>query len=262
MSILFSILVLWWIMVVEVSSYCSSSTTTSFSKSFADDKRSAAFSGITSSSSSSVRRFQRRNTITRRRHPSISCLKNRHTPIITCDTRLFMSIRENESSSLDLWMSSSERRELSTSSSSSSSPLLLPQQDIIFLLGHISFCVILSLVLILWEGLDCTYLKPLSATIRNYPDSSSSSSTTTTSGIIHLMNTSTRGMGRGAIDRMDGWYQATYLTTTSDIVKTSKNRMLLLPCQIPFRCERFHLTMKLCWSIEKQECHFGKRILY
>eukprot|EP00557_Chaetoceros_sp_GSL56_P014712 CAMPEP_0176479354 /NCGR_PEP_ID=MMETSP0200_2-20121128/1695_1 /TAXON_ID=947934 /ORGANISM="Chaetoceros sp., Strain GSL56" /LENGTH=252 /DNA_ID=CAMNT_0017875393 /DNA_START=521 /DNA_END=1279 /DNA_ORIENTATION=- len=44
----------------------------------------------------------------------------------------------------------------------------------------------------------------------------SSSNRASTWTIIQLMNTSTRGMGRGAVDRMDGWYQSTYLTTSPD----------------------------------------------
>jgi len=79
--------------------------------------------------------------------------------------------------------------------------------------------VIVASVLTLWEGIDCTYLKPLSSTIRNYPETTemSSNDNRQVPGIIQLMTQSTRGMGRGAADRSDGWYQDTYLTSRDSI---------------------------------------------
>ena len=94
--------------------------------------------------------------------------------------------------------------------------------DIVTISMHIASCIIFASVLTVYEGYDCSYLKPLSATIRNYPEYSvsetSSSSSSPPPAIIQLMNKSTRGMGRGAIDRTDGWYQDTYDTSRDSIL--------------------------------------------
>ena len=101
--------------------------------------------------------------------------------------------------------------------------------DIITISRHFTFCLFLSLILSFYEGYDCSYLKPEPATIRQFPPerisstddilfktSLSTTTTTTTSksnilhDIIQLMRSGTRGMGRGEIDRMDGWFQTTY----------------------------------------------------
>ena len=66
-----------------------------------------------------------------------------------------------------------------------------------------------------YEGYDCSFLKPLSATIRVFPGESSG--TDQKLNIVQLMASSTRGMGRGAIDRRTGWYQDTYLTSKDAI---------------------------------------------
>lgn len=89
------------------------------------------------------------------------------------------------------------------------------EDDISKIVLHLASCVLFASVLTLWEGIDCTYLKPLSATIRNYPETSvvNSNNNNEIPGIIQLMSQSTRGMGRGAIDRSDGWYQDTYATS-------------------------------------------------
>jgi hypothetical protein len=147
-------------------------------------------------------------------------------------------MRENEADSLGIRKSSINSQD---GLLISPSPLLPSSwsQDTVSILGHVSFCITLSCLLILWEGLDCTYLKPLPATIRNYPTSSNYykeqsdhdasnddrrsffGSSDSIENIIQLMNTSTRGMGRGAMDRMDGWYQATYWTTTTTTTTTA-----------------------------------------
>jgi hypothetical protein len=119
-------------------------------------------------------------------------------------------------------------------------PQLQPQSqsqsmnDMITITKHFAFCFLISLVLSFYEGYDCSYLKPLSSTIRHFPPSPSPSTSvsvptsvstsalgidTTFSGnsdstiiqdIVQLMKSGTRGMGRGEIDRMDGWFQSTY----------------------------------------------------
>jgi len=63
-------------------------------------------------------------------------------------------------------------------------------------------------MLCVYEGFDCAYLKPETATIRSFPPTTLTS--TTTSNVIDVMRTGTKGMGRGGIDRLDGWYQNTY----------------------------------------------------
>jgi len=87
--------------------------------------------------------------------------------------------------------------------------------DVSKIVLHLASCVLVASMLTLWEGIDCTYLKPLSATIRNYPATTvvNSNNQEQIPGIIQLMTQSTRGMGRGAIDRSDGWYQDTYTTS-------------------------------------------------
>ena len=106
--------------------------------------------------------------------------------------------------------------------------------DVMTITKHLSFCLLLSFILALYEGYDCTFLKPLPATIRQFPPTIALSSNINinsnisnnnqnnidfkasmpSSGIqqdiIQLMKSGTRGMGRGKIDRMDGWFQATY----------------------------------------------------
>jgi len=93
------------------------------------------------------------------------------------------------------------------------------KDDVSKVILHLASCVLVASVLTLWEGIDCTYLKPLSSTIRNYPETTemSSNDNRQVPGIIQLMTQSTRGMGRGAADRSDGWYQDTYLTSRDSI---------------------------------------------
>lgn len=91
------------------------------------------------------------------------------------------------------------------------------KDDIITLSLHLISCVIFASVLTMYEGYDCSYLKPESATIRNYPSSTSSKNMLGInyggSGIVELMTKSTRGMGRGIQDRQEGWYEDTYYTS-------------------------------------------------
>lgn len=93
------------------------------------------------------------------------------------------------------------------------------KDDVSKVILHLASCVLVASVLTLWEGIDCTYLKPLSSTIRNYPETTvmSSNDNRQVPGIIQLMAQSTRGMGRGAADRSDGWYQDTYQTSRDSI---------------------------------------------
>ena len=80
------------------------------------------------------------------------------------------------------------------------------------------------MVLTVYEGYDCSFLKPLPATIRNFPPSENTDTSLFSFdgnneklSILQLMHSSTRGMGRGAIDRADGWYQDTYMTSRDAI---------------------------------------------
>jgi hypothetical protein len=41
--------------------------------------------------------------------------------------------------------------------------------DIMIIRNHLSFCLLLSFILALYEGYDCTFLKPLPAKIRQFP---------------------------------------------------------------------------------------------
>ena len=41
--------------------------------------------------------------------------------------------------------------------------------DIMIIRNHLSFCLLLSFILALYEGYDCTLLKPLPAKIRQFP---------------------------------------------------------------------------------------------
>jgi len=98
-------------------------------------------------------------------------------------------------------------------------------KDVATLAAHFTFCTTVALAVTLYEGYDCSYLKPQSSTIRNYPAYLQTSALNIPAEIsvdaydhnnpsmIQLMNRATRGMGRGAIDRSDGWYQDTYLTS-------------------------------------------------
>uniref|UniRef100_A0A7S3PU41 Uncharacterized protein n=1 Tax=Chaetoceros debilis TaxID=122233 RepID=A0A7S3PU41_9STRA len=106
------------------------------------------------------------------------------------------------------------------------------KEDIITLSLHLISCVIFASVLTMYEGYDCSYLKPESATIRNYPSSTSSKNMMGFnyggSGIVELMTKSTRGMGRGIQDRQEGWYEDTYYTSRdyakrSDIQSSSNS---------------------------------------
>lgn len=91
--------------------------------------------------------------------------------------------------------------------------------DVSTVITHFLSCFLVATLFITWEGIDCTYLKPLSSTIRNFPQISKSSSLASDSpqNIVELMAQSTRGMGRGKVDRSDGWYQDTYLTSRESI---------------------------------------------
>jgi len=88
-------------------------------------------------------------------------------------------------------------------------------QDISTIILHASFCLLTAAVVSFYEGYDCTYLKPQSATIRHFPTTTTTTTTTTSSTaarptVLDIMNTGTKGMGRGRVDRLDGWYQTTY----------------------------------------------------
>ena len=95
------------------------------------------------------------------------------------------------------------------------------RNDISAVTIHMASCLIFASALTAYEGFDCSYLKPLSSTIRNYPDVTApllnSNENTGSLDLVNLMVASTRGMGRGAIDRSDGWYQDTYLTSKDSI---------------------------------------------
>lgn len=105
-------------------------------------------------------------------------------------------------------------------SSTQKFPLL---QDVSTVLRHAAFCLLTAAVVSFYEGYDCAYLKPQTATIRNFPvtlqqnhafryssTDADNDSQIQTHNVIDIMNTATRGMGRGRIDRLDGWYQNTY----------------------------------------------------
>jgi hypothetical protein len=76
-------------------------------------------------------------------------------------------------------------------------------RDTLTLIGHVLICSLLSTTMIIWEGVECSFLKPESATIRKFPNLK-------TNNLIDLMATSTRGMGRGADDRLEEWYREVY----------------------------------------------------
>ena len=78
-------------------------------------------------------------------------------------------------------------------------------KDISAIFLHAAFCFASATILCVYEGCDCAYLKPETATIRNFP-----TTIPTTSNVIDVMRMGTKGMGRGEIDRLDGWYQNTY----------------------------------------------------
>ena len=96
--------------------------------------------------------------------------------------------------------------------------------DISKISKHIASCIVFAMVLTVYEGYDCSFLKPLPATIRNFPPSENTDTSLFSFdgnneklSILQLMHSSTRGMGRGAIDRADGWYQDTYMTSRDAI---------------------------------------------
>lgn len=76
-------------------------------------------------------------------------------------------------------------------------------KDSVALMGHVIICLLLSMGIILWEGVECSFLKPESATIRKFPNLK-------TNNLIDLMASSTRGMGRGKDDRIEEWYREVY----------------------------------------------------
>ena len=106
------------------------------------------------------------------------------------------------------------------------------------MMSWLSFCLLLSFILALYEGYDCRFLKHLPAMIRQFPptialscninnNSNSNISSNNdqnnidfkasipSSGIqkdiIQLMNSGTSGMGRVTIDWIDGWMVSSYL---------------------------------------------------
>lgn len=83
--------------------------------------------------------------------------------------------------------------------------------DFALMMGHLTFCFAFAITITIYEGFDCSYLKPEPATIRNYPyvrivDNK-------LNDILELMMRSTRGMGRGIEDRDKDWYEDTYYTS-------------------------------------------------
>jgi len=78
----------------------------------------------------------------------------------------------------------------------------------LFTIGvHVLSCFLFALLLSFYEGYDCAFLKPETATIRNFP---SVNLENTETSAVKIMKYGTRGMGRGKSDRVDGWYQDTY----------------------------------------------------
>ena len=133
----------------------------------------------------------------------------------------------------------------STSTRDGSGPLMVPPQsslndisgrqqqskrnDIIQTMGHMILCMATATILIFMEGYDCSYLKPLSGTIRSFPPVTTSLEEEATTmmknkfkyynkngnnnmmdNIVDIMRSSTRGLGRGKIDRSKDWYEYTY----------------------------------------------------
>ena len=115
--------------------------------------------------------------------------------------------------------------------------------DVMIITKHLSFCLLLSFILALYEGYDCRFLKHLPAMIRQFPptialscninnNSNSNISSNNdqnnidfkalipSSGIqkdiIQLMNSGTSGMGRVTIDWIDGWMVSSYLLYGQD----------------------------------------------
>ncbi len=98
---------------------------------------------------------------------------------------------------------------------------------------YLASCVIFAITLTVYEGYDCSFLKPLPATIRNFPQLDSAGAPLVylkendqDLNILNLMMSSTRGMGRGKIDRAEEWYIDTYLTSRDALrleVQVGKN---------------------------------------
>jgi hypothetical protein len=80
-------------------------------------------------------------------------------------------------------------------------------QDMVTLVIHFLSCFFFAVVISFYEGYDCAYLKPETATIRKFPSLLWGE---TNGSVIRIMNYGTRGMGRGELDRANGWYQDTY----------------------------------------------------
>lgn len=83
-------------------------------------------------------------------------------------------------------------------------------RDLVDLSRYVFVCLAVAAIITVYEGVECSYLKPASATIRIFP-------TLKTDNLIDLMTSSTRGMGRGEIDRNEEWYRDTYGTSLKKI---------------------------------------------
>ena len=79
--------------------------------------------------------------------------------------------------------------------------------DTATLIIHLLSCFFFAVVISFNEGYDCAYLKPETATIRNFPSLIWGG---TYVSMMKIMSYGTRGMGRAELDRANGWYQDTH----------------------------------------------------